>query len=73
MKKKYIVQFSGRESGAIGIFHSVTNVYMAESIEDAKEQCLHDRTYELNYFKYIGSEDEKERHWPSIWKPGDDD
>jgi len=66
MKQKYFVLFQGRESGAIGTFGSISKVYMAESIEDAKEQCFQDRTYETNFFVLIYSEDGKERYSSSI-------
>lgn len=57
--KKYTFSFIGRQTGAIGIFYKITEVYNCENISEAKS-CLY-RDYEhISQLKINGSSDLRE-------------
>ena len=46
----YKVTFTGRQSGAIGVFDTIEETYRAASASHALQECLNDERYELNHF-----------------------
>lgn len=57
--KKYTFSFTGRQTGAIGIFYSISETYECENMSEAKS-CLY-RDYEhISQLKINGSSDLRE-------------
>jgi len=55
------ITFTGRESGAIGIFYSITETYTADSEAEAVKLCFADsRTEKLHIDKIVSDDQEAE-------------
>lgn len=55
------ITFTGRESGAIGIFYSITETYTADSEVEAVKLCFADsRTEKLHIDKIVSDDQEAE-------------
>lgn len=58
---QFEITFTGRKSGAIGIFYSITETYTADSKEEAVKLCFANSKSEINHIDKVVDLDQADR------------